>query len=126
MLVIDANERGTHLQIPWRAAQSTNMARVSAGSCVRNERLQMTVFDLLGWIVFGLIAGGVIRLLTPGKDRFGCLGTMALGISGSLVGGYIGNLLSGQTQTPSRPAGFLGAVLGGIVVLLFVRMFKQK
>ncbi len=43
--------------------------------------------SLIGWIVFGLIAGGIARLLHPGQDAMGTLATLMLGVTGSLLGG---------------------------------------
>ncbi|MBV8554785.1 MAG: GlsB/YeaQ/YmgE family stress response membrane protein, partial [Planctomycetaceae bacterium] len=43
--------------------------------------------SLIGWMLFGLVAGTIARLLHPGFERMGMLGTMFLGIVGSLVGG---------------------------------------
>ena len=48
------------------------------------------MFDLLGWLFFGLIVGGLARFVVPGPDPMGCLATIALGVAGSLVGGSIG------------------------------------
>ena len=40
-------------------------------------------YGILGWIVIGLLAGGVAKLLMPGKDPGGCLITILLGIAGA-------------------------------------------
>ncbi|MEJ7585568.1 MAG: GlsB/YeaQ/YmgE family stress response membrane protein [Acidimicrobiales bacterium] len=42
--------------------------------------------SILGWIVTGLLAGGLARMATGAKKR-GCLGTMAVGILGAVIGG---------------------------------------
>ncbi len=47
----------------------------------------------IGWILVGLIAGGVAKLLVPGKDRGGLIVTIIVGIGGALVGGYLGTLI---------------------------------
>ena len=44
-------------------------------------------YGILGWIVVGLIAGGIAKLLMPGKDPGGCIVTILLGIAGALAGG---------------------------------------
>jgi uncharacterized membrane protein YeaQ/YmgE (transglycosylase-associated protein family) len=72
-------------------------------------------FDLLIWGVVGLAAGGVARLIVPGEDPMGCLATMLLGVAGSVVGGLLGFLLSGN---PYHPSGFVGSVIGAVIVLL--------
>ena len=32
----------------------------------------MFPFNLIGWCIFGLIAGAIARMLVPGRDRMGC------------------------------------------------------
>jgi uncharacterized membrane protein YeaQ/YmgE (transglycosylase-associated protein family) len=83
------------------------------------------IVDLIAWCVFGLIVGAIARLLTPGSDSIGCLGTIVVGIVGSVVGGFLGNLLFGdQPANQFRPAGYVGAIIGGIVVLVIVRLLR--
>jgi uncharacterized membrane protein YeaQ/YmgE (transglycosylase-associated protein family) len=84
------------------------------------------LWNLLVWIVFGLIVGAIARLLVPGRDPMGCLGTMALGIIGSLVGGFFVTLLFGGRGEGFHPAGFIGAVIGGVLVLLAWRWMRGK
>ncbi len=78
---------------------------------------------VLGWILFGLIIGAVARLLVPGRQSMGLLSTMLLGVLGSFVGGFAGYLLSGGE--PLQAAGWIGSVIGAIVVLLIARPHNQ-
>ena len=48
---------------------------------------------ILGWVIFGLIAGAIAKFLMPGRDGGGCFITILLGIAGSVVGGLIGTAL---------------------------------
>ena len=82
----------------------------------------------ISWCLFGLFAGAVSRLLAPGHARVGLMGTILLGILGAFVGGAISSLLDNNhvaLQT-LQPAGFLGAVIGGIVVLMIPRILLPK
>jgi uncharacterized membrane protein YeaQ/YmgE (transglycosylase-associated protein family) len=72
--------------------------------------------SVLGWIIFGLIAGTIARFLHPGYDRMGLVGTIILGVLGSVVGGGIAYLLRLGT-TPYEPAGWILSVLGAILLL---------
>lgn len=90
---------------------------------------------IIGWIIFGLIAGLIAKALMPGKDPGGCIITMLLGIAGSLIGGFIGRALFGYGRTYgdsrdlSQP-GFLMslvlAVVGAIILLALYRLIKGR
>jgi uncharacterized membrane protein YeaQ/YmgE (transglycosylase-associated protein family) len=81
--------------------------------------------NVLYWIIVGLIAGAIARLVVPGRHPLGLVGTMLLGLIGALVGGFIGGLLkSGHTRF--EPAGLLGAILGGILVLLLFDALSKR
>lgn len=51
------------------------------------------MWEILVWIVFGLVAGAIAKLLMPGKDPGGLIVTILLGIVGALVGGFLGRQL---------------------------------
>jgi len=75
------------------------------------------LFTIIGWILFGLIAGFVARAIVPGKDDIGLLRTIVLGIAGSVVGGLIFGLLTGGLRG-FHAAGFIGSVIGAVIVLV--------
>lgn len=81
------------------------------------------MFGFIGWIIFGLVVGGVAKLLTPGRDPGGFLITMLLGMAGAGIGGWIGRSLG--MYGPDEPAGFIMALVGAIVLLLVYRMFTR-
>lgn len=90
---------------------------------------------IIGWIIFGLIAGLIAKALMPGKDPGGALITIALGIVGSIIGGFVGQTLFGYGRTVndtgdlSQP-GFLMslvlAVVGAIVLLAAYRLIANR
>lgn len=75
------------------------------------------IFTILGWILFGLIAGFIARAVVPGKDDIGILRTIVLGIVGSVVGGLIFGLLTVGIRG-FEPTGWIGSIIGAIVVLV--------
>src|SRR5262245_42284891 len=88
------------------------------------EEITMAV---LGWIVFGLVVGVIARFLMPGSQSMGFVMTTLLGIAGAFVGGYIGSLVSGGSLDMAQPSGWIGAVLGAILLLfLYGMMAKRK
>lgn len=75
------------------------------------------VLTIIGWLVFGLIAGFIARALVPGKDNIGLLMTVVLGVVGSVVGGLIFGLLTFSLRG-FHPTGWIGSIIGAIVVLV--------
>jgi uncharacterized membrane protein YeaQ/YmgE (transglycosylase-associated protein family) len=86
----------------------------------------MTFADIIGWIVIGLIVGGIARFLVPGRDPMGCVMTILLGIAGAILGGYISRFLFGTHVTTgyARP-GFLVSLVGAILLVLLYRAFRR-
>jgi len=81
--------------------------------------VELGLLGMLGWIFFGLIVGVVARALLPGRDPMGLLATALLGVVGALFGGWVGQAL-GLYAVGSR-VGFLGAVVGAVLVLVIYR-----
>lgn len=78
---------------------------------------------ILGTLIIGLLAGIVARLLKPGKSGLGIIMTIILGVAGSVVATYGGQAL-GIYQV-GQPAGFIGAVVGAIVLLFIVEALRK-
>lgn len=82
---------------------------------------------LLSWICFGFFAGLIARAVMPGTQRMGFILTTVLGIAGAFVGGLMGSLLGGGIFFGQvRPAGFIGAVIGAIVILALRGFTKRR
>lgn len=75
-----------------------------------------TLWAIIVWAVFGLVAGAIARLLVPGRQPIGLLGTMAVGIVGSFVGGFLASLLFGDRDLFS-PSGWIGSIIGAVILL---------
>lgn len=75
-------------------------------------------------ILIGLVAGAVAKFIMPGKDPGGIIITIMLGIAGSVVFTYLGKFLGLYQE--GETAGFIGAVIGAIILLAIYRMFKKK
>ena len=79
--------------------------------------------SILGTILIGLIVGFVARLLHPGKDGLGLIMTALLGIGGSMLATYGGQFLG--IYHAGEVAGFIGAVVGAVVILFVVSRLKK-
>ena len=74
--------------------------------------------------VVGLLVGLAARAILPGKQIIGVVGTTVLGICGSLAASYAGQLLG--YYKVGEPMGFVGAVVGALVLLfLWTLIFNR-
>ncbi|MBF0391721.1 MAG: GlsB/YeaQ/YmgE family stress response membrane protein [Alphaproteobacteria bacterium] len=76
--------------------------------------------QIIGAIIIGLIAGIIAKLLMPGRDPGGFIVTILLGIAGAWVATMLGRAVG--WYSPGDAAGFIGAVIGAIVILAIYRM----
>ncbi len=80
---------------------------------------------IISTIVIGFLVGLVARFIKPGNDGMGFIVTTLVGIGGAFVGSYFGQAL-GIYQV-GEPAGFFGAVIGAILVLVLLNLvFGRK
>ncbi|MFP3517993.1 GlsB/YeaQ/YmgE family stress response membrane protein [Pseudomonas sp. SIMBA_077] len=79
---------------------------------------------IIGTILIGLIVGLLARFLKPGDDSMGWIMTIILGIAGSLVATYGGQALG--IYRAGEGAGFIGAVIGAIILLVVFGLLKKK
>lgn len=79
-------------------------------------------------LVVGLIAGLLARLLVPGPDPMSLAATWVLGVLGSFAGGFLGYLLFDNDKEDGaiQPAGWIGSILGAIVLLLIYRAVSSR
>lgn len=86
----------------------------------------MTIALILSWLIFGFIVGLIARAIYPGAQGMSLLGTAALGIVGSFVGGIIGNLLYGGELFVAHASGFIGSLIGALVVLGLMSLANRR
>ncbi|MEZ0470618.1 GlsB/YeaQ/YmgE family stress response membrane protein [Luteimonas salinilitoris] len=85
----------------------------------------MEPFGSSNWlyiILLGLVVGILARLVTPGRRRLGIILTALLGIGGAVVASWLGQQLGWYAA--GQPAGFIGALLGSILILGIVQLFR--
>ena len=81
-------------------------------------------YGVIGWIIIGLLAGGIAKLLMPGRDPGGCIITILLGIAGALLAGFIGKSIG--WYEPGEAAGFLAAIVGAFLILFIYRLVMRR
>ncbi len=75
-------------------------------------------------LIIGLIVGAIAKFLVPGDDPGGWIVTILLGIAGAFVGTYLGQALG--LYRADEPAGFIGSVIGAIILLLLYRLIVRR
>jgi uncharacterized membrane protein YeaQ/YmgE (transglycosylase-associated protein family) len=78
----------------------------------------------LSWIFIGLVAGILGKLIMPGKDPGGFIVTILLGIAGALLAGFLGQAM--RFYSPGEPAGWIGATVGAVILLIIYRLVMRK
>lgn len=81
-------------------------------------------FQIIWWIILGLIVGALARLVVPGRDPMGWIATLLLGIAGSVLGGLVAGLLWRSGTGQFNPGGLLLSLVGAIVLLLLWRKLR--
>lgn len=74
---------------------------------------------ILGAILIGFVVGLIARVVTPGPGPRGFILTTVLGVVGAVVAQFLGQAIN--LYQPGEPAGFFGAILGAIIILLVWR-----
>ena len=77
------------------------------------------MISFIGAIIIGCIAGLFAKMLPTGRDPVGFIVTVRLGIVGAMVATFLGQALG--WYRPGQSAGFIGAVVGAVIILLAYR-----
>jgi uncharacterized membrane protein YeaQ/YmgE (transglycosylase-associated protein family) len=75
-------------------------------------------------IIMGLIIGAIAKFIMPGRDPGGIIVTCLLGICGSLIATWLGQQLG--WYAPNEGAGFIGGIIGAIILLVIYRMIFRS
>ena len=72
---------------------------------------------MIGFIVAGLIVGGLARLFKPGRQNLSLLATLILGLLGSFIGGTVAALLGTGDIMELNILGFVVSVISAVVLI---------
>lgn len=75
---------------------------------------------LIPVLLIGFFVGAVAKFVMPGKKPHGCLVTSLLGIAGAWVGQQVLSSLG-----LGRTVGFLGSVLGAMIILFIYQLLRK-
>ena len=80
---------------------------------------------VLGWIVVGLVAGGLARWVVK-DDRTGCLYTMVVGVLGAIIGGGLMSLIDEDGVDEFSIRSIVVAALGAVLLLLVLQSLSGR
>ena len=75
-------------------------------------------------LIIGLLAGIIAKLLMPGRDPGGFIITILLGIAGAFLATWLGQAIGWYRA--GEGAGFIGAVVGAVIILIIYRMIARR
>ena len=81
---------------------------------------RVTATRIVGWIIVGLIAGGIARWIVK-DDRSGCIYTMVVGVRDAPIGGWLMSAIDseGVKEFSLRSIGV--AAIGAVLLLLVLQ-----
>ena len=85
----------------------------------------LTMYLILGIIVFGMGIGAVAQLILGRQGRVDWSQAIVAGLVGSFIGGLLISLLSGDGLN-LRPSGIIGSLVGAILVTLGWRWWQNR
>lgn len=88
------------------------------------------MFNLIAWVVLGLIAGAIAKAIYPGHQGGGIFATIGLGILGAMVGGWLGSQFlgtsAGATAGVLSIPSILFAVIGAIILIFIWGLLTRR
>ena len=91
------------------------------------------MFNLLGWIIIGGLAGWVASVVTGRNKRQGCITNIVVGVIGAALGGALFSFVTGNGFSfdfggfPIASLwGFAVAVVGAVVFLAVLNLLTRK
>ena len=83
------------------------------------------MFNIIGWIIIGLLTGVLARFFYPGAVEMGWIMTTLLGIGGSFAGGFIGGMFTREKDMMKpTPAGFIMSIIGAMALIFIARLLN--
>jgi uncharacterized membrane protein YeaQ/YmgE (transglycosylase-associated protein family) len=81
--------------------------------------------SIIWTIIIGFLAGVIAKFIMPGDNEpSGFIMTTILGVVGSILASYLGQALGWYKA--GEGAGFIGAVVGAIILLAIYGFFAEK
>ncbi|HSH17818.1 MAG TPA: GlsB/YeaQ/YmgE family stress response membrane protein [Candidatus Saccharimonadales bacterium] len=81
--------------------------------------------ELILYIIFGALVGWIASIIMGRNAQQGAIGNIVVGIVGAIIGGFIMRALGGPGVTGFNLSSFLVALMGAVLLLFLVNMFRR-
>ncbi len=81
--------------------------------------------NIILWIIFGALAGWIASMIMGTNAQMGALANIIVGIVGALIGGVLMNAFGAPGVTGFNLTSLIVAVLGAVVLLFLVGLFRR-
>jgi uncharacterized membrane protein YeaQ/YmgE (transglycosylase-associated protein family) len=116
--------RAQHVRVAAKSRERRIQAR-SDEDLVASSKTEERAMGIIWTIIIGFLAGLVAKFIMPGKNEpSGFILTTILGIIGAFVASYLGQAVGWYRA--GEGAGFIGAVVGAIIVLAIYGMIAGR
>lgn len=78
------------------------------------------------WLLLGGLAGWIASIITADNQRMGVLANIIVGLLGAGLGGLIASLVGLAPISIFSIWGFVFAILGSVLILLFVNLIVGR
>ncbi|MBI9072579.1 MAG: GlsB/YeaQ/YmgE family stress response membrane protein [Melioribacteraceae bacterium] len=85
----------------------------------------MPHMGILGWILFGAIAGWLATLLSGTNKKKGCIFNIAIGIVGSFIGGFVFEFFGGSGISGFNIYSIFVATIGAMIFIWLIRSIRK-
>lgn len=82
--------------------------------------------SIIAWIIVGALAGWIASMIMKTDANMGAFANVVVGVIGAFIGGWVMglfgvNVTAGELNIPS----ILTAILGAVILLWIVKMFRR-
>ena len=92
--------------------------------------MDITVSQIISWIIVGFLAGSLIgMILKGGKRGFGLWGNLVIGLVGAIIGGVIFSFLKidfGLSNIAISAADVVHALIGAFIFVIILSLIKRR
>jgi len=81
--------------------------------------------SIIGWIIFGGVAGWLASLLMGTDKEQGLFGNIFAGIVGAIIGGFLFSMLGGAGVTGFDWYSLFVSVVGAVIFIWLIKLFRN-